>query len=93
MKPYNGIYEYKIIDQLRILQDDKTIHKATQYISSTWIVKLTRVGKSRKVRTEDYRLTIGAPNYAERQYIKKLQKAGEPFPVKKIHVKYYPKKR
>jgi len=38
-------------------------------------------------------LTIGRPNYAEREFIKLCKKAGEPFPVKKMQLKFYPKKK
>jgi hypothetical protein len=37
--------------------------------------------------------TIGKPNYEEREFIKKCKKAGEPFPVKKIQVKFYNKSK
>jgi hypothetical protein len=33
-------------------------------------------------------LTIGAPNYAARQFIKRCKQAGEPFPVKKLRFTY-----
>jgi hypothetical protein len=34
--------------------------------------------------------TIGIPNYL-REFIRKCKKAGEPFPVKKIQLKFLPK--
>lgn len=35
-------------------------------------------------------VTVGAPNYAGREFIKACKKAGETFPVKKIQLKYLP---
>jgi hypothetical protein len=57
-------------------------------------IRITRRLKprARATRTE-FVLTIGKPNHSERKYIKMLQKAGEPFPVKKFRLKFYPKKR
>lgn len=57
-------------------------------------VKLTRRFKydGRNSR-HDFVLTIGAPNYREREFIKQCQKAGEPFPVRKVQLKFYPVKK
>jgi hypothetical protein len=37
-------------------------------------------------------LTIGKPNFEAREFIKLCKKAKEPFPVKKIQLKFPPKK-
>ena len=37
-------------------------------------------------------LTIGRPNFRWRKFIKDCQKAGEPFPVKKVQLTFYPKR-
>jgi hypothetical protein len=36
------------------------------------------------LRNAEITLTLGAPNYLERAFIKKCHRAGEPFPVKKL---------
>jgi len=73
---------------------DSGAKKATQYISPTEVAKATRRGKARKSdRTVEMVFTIGKPNYEEREFIKKCKKAGEPFPVKKIQVKFYNKSK
>jgi hypothetical protein len=73
---------------------DSGAKKATQYISPTEVAKATRRGKARKSdRTVEMVFTIGKPNFEEREFIKKCKKAGEPFPVKKIQVKFYNKSR
>lgn len=63
-------------------------HTAIKYVSPKEVVKATRrlsLGRIRKNETNvDVVLTAGRPNYAAREFIKKLVKAGEPFPVKKI---------
>lgn len=72
--------------------------KATKYISPKLIVRAvrTRCGKklSRKGENISVTLTIGKPNFEEREFIQLLQKSKEPFPIKKVQVKFYtaPKK-
>jgi hypothetical protein len=65
--------------------------KATKYISEKLTVKATRklYGKKRLPSRKAYEivLTAGKPNHEERAFIKKLGKAGEPFPVKKVQLK------
>lgn len=65
---------------------DKTVKTATKYVSPNMTIKATRRQQSRKAI--EVVVTIGKPNYAERQFIKACKKAGEPFPVKKIQLKY-----
>lgn len=66
--------------------------KATKYFSENLTLKATRrlcKGKIRKQgRTTEILFTIGKPNYAEREFIRKCKKSGEPFPVKKIQIKF-----
>ena len=38
-------------------------------------------------------LTCGKPNFAERAFVKKAVKAGEPFPVRKVQLKFPPQRR
>ena len=66
--------------------------KATKYISPKLVIKASRKRFNGRVdkrnRIAEILFTIGAPNYAEREYIKKLKKAKEPFPVKKVQLKF-----
>ena len=63
--------------------------KATKYISETYTVKGTRKHEPRKgERITVMTVTVGRPNYAERAFIAKCKKAGEPFPVKKVQLKF-----
>lgn len=63
--------------------------KATKYLSERDVVKATYQGKRRKNDPSVTILfTVGRPNYAERKFIKSAKKAGEPFPVKRLHLKF-----
>lgn len=62
--------------------------KATKYLSPTLVIKATLRGKrDRRNSADTVLVTVGSPNYLERQFIKNCKKAGEPFPVKKIQLK------
>lgn len=70
------------------------IRRATVYLSPTCTVKVSnvrRVGKRDKYVT--LAVTYGVPNYEERIFIKACKKAGESFPVKRVQMKLWPKKR
>lgn len=82
---------YKAV--VEIIINDGSVKKAVKYVNSKLIVRATRRGKSKKGQNIDLVLTIGKPNYLEREYIKLLQEAKEPFPVKKVQLKFYPKKK
>lgn len=67
---------------------------ATKYLTPKSVVRATWQfkPKTRNMR-EEMRVTYGAPNYLETTFIKKLIAAGEPFPVKKVQFKPWPKSR
>jgi len=70
--------------------------KATKYLSDKAIVRATRKLFNKKITKRgsvDIILTMGRPKYTERKYIKACNKAGEPFPVKKVQLKFPPKLR
>ena len=77
---------------------DQAAHTATKYLSERLIVRATQPmfgpkGKRRVLKSGNLLVvvTVGKPNFSEREFIKKCKKAGEPFPVKKIQFKF-PKK-
>ena len=82
----------KVIDWL--LNNDHII-KATYYGSENLIIRAVRKTykaysrKPRKTRNLEISLTIGKPNYAEREFIKLCKKSGEKLPLKKIQLKFY----
>ena len=66
----------------------------TKYISPKLVVRATwRHKPSRKHTREEMVLTYGAPNYLETAFVKMAVKAGEPFPIKKVQLKLWPKKK
>ncbi len=68
--------------------------KATMYVDRDMTVKATRQRKpDKRDRTETLIITYGKPNYAEREFIKACKRAGEPLPVRKIQLKFWPEVR
>jgi hypothetical protein len=67
--------------------------KATKYLSPKDVVKATRFGKPTRGKTMTFFVTIGRPNYAERAFIKTAKRAGERFPVKRVQLKFDPKRK
>ena len=73
------------------LQNAPGDKKATVYIARDYVVKATRKDKlDRRNKSETFVVTMGRPNYLERKFIKLCEKAGEPFPVKKVVLKPWP---
>jgi len=99
MTPMLGSTVAQVVDAL--LATDAW--KATKFLSDKSIVRATRkmYGKDtprgrridKRDRSVDISLVIGKPNYLEREFIKKCRKAGEPIPVKRVQLKYPPKRR
>ncbi len=72
------------------LLSNTTLVSATKYLSPTLRIRATaQVYRSAGDRHSDtIAVTIGKPNYAEGEFIKKLKQAGEPFPVRKVQLKW-----
>lgn len=65
--------------------------RATKYLAHNQVVRATkRTFKFAKEPRENVEvlLTLGRPNYVEREFVKACKKAGEPFPVKKVQLKF-----
>ena len=62
--------------------DEKTVVKATYRFKP-------KGGNNR----EELVVTFGAPDYRTAQFIKRCKQAGEPFPVKKVQLRFWPKKK
>lgn len=70
------------------------LKRATLYLDDNTTVKATRPLKyDGRNRAETLVVTVGAPNYAERKFIKLCRRAGEPLPVRKLQLKWWPKAR
>lgn len=76
---------------------DNDAYQTTKYLAPNQVMRATRRVWKRKIDRRDRRVemvvTIGIPNYREREFIKVLKKADEPFPVKKIQIRFMPKPR
>lgn len=70
-------------------------HCATKYVSPKHVVKVTQrlLGGKPSLKNLDFVVTIGRPNYADSKFIKQCIKAGEPFPVKKLRLKFPGKRK
>jgi hypothetical protein len=68
-------------------------HRATRYVSPDFTVKATRPHRPDK-RSNRVTLVVsfGRPNFAERLFIRRCEKAGEPFPVRKIQLHHFTKR-
>ena len=70
---------------INLVLSDSSVKKASYIISPVLTITGTRRCKTRKNdRTVEMVLTIGKPNFANRQFIKLAKASGEPFPIKKI---------
>ena len=69
--------------------------KAVKYLAPNHIVRATRKTFRGKIYQGNIEiiLTIGHPNYIERDFVRDCKKAGEPFPVKKIQFKLQTSKK
>ena len=74
---------------------DDRLKSATKYITPKAVIRVSRrVYKShRKTDPIELLISFTKPNYKEREFIKLCKKAKEPFPVKKLQVKYIPIKK
>ena len=70
--------------------------QAVKYVSVNETIQATRIrygGWVRRRAPIEIRVTVGRPNYLARRFIKACRRAGEPFPVKRIQLRYPVKKR
>lgn len=67
--------------------------KGTLYLSPKEVVRVTRkLYRGRKhwdAERPEFLVTVGRPNYLERDRVKELKQAGEAFPVRKVQFKYH----
>lgn len=70
------------------------MRRATVFLAENFTVKATRRFKhSRRARYQNFVLSYGVPNFAERRFIRDCRKAGVPFPVKKVQLRAWPRQR
>lgn len=81
---------------VNIIINNLEIVRTTKYLSPSLIVRGVRRTWGHKPSTRgniQITLTIGKPNYAEREFIKLCKKAKEPFPVKNTQLKFWKPKK
>ena len=67
---------------------------ATVYLSATQRVTATNLHKpDRRNRNTTIAVTYGQLNWRGREFVKMCRKAGEPLPVRKVQLRWWPKKR
>jgi hypothetical protein len=69
------------------------VRKGTKYLSPTLVVKATMRKSTRNTPKQEILVTIGGPNYREREFIKAARQAGEPFPISQVQVRPWPRQR
>lgn len=79
---------------LRQMVRDTDLRRATIFVGPDTTVKVSRQRRhDRRFKAETFLVTIGPPNFVERRFIKACQAAEEPFPVKKVQIKYWPARK
>lgn len=69
------------------------LKRATVFLDEKTTIKCTRQRKlDKRERADTVILTIGKPNYREKEFIVKCRECGEPFPVKKIKLEWMKKR-
>lgn len=69
---------------------EQRARRATKYLSEKFVITATRRHKpDGRANRVEVLVTIGAPNYAGREFVKACKKAGEKFPVKKVQLKFW----
>ncbi len=86
-KPYQEVFREIIRSEVK---------KATKYIGQELIIRVTKKTFDNNANNKgnmQITMTIGKPNYQEREFIKKCLIVNEPFPVKKVQVKLFNNKK
>lgn len=82
-----------VVRMLNHMHIDRNVRKVTAFNDPKRTLVLTRRNRpARRSTRTDYNLTIGVPNFDNRARIKVLQRAGEPFPVVRLRLDYFPKR-
>jgi hypothetical protein len=94
----NQLYDPREISDVVDTLLGSNARTATKYISEKLTIRASLKSFGGKLppkncRSLDIALTIGAPNYEAREFIKMCKKAGEKFPIKKIQLKFFPEKK
>lgn len=81
---------------VRVLLDTPVARVGTSILSPTRVVRAARRRDKRgKFAAGNIKvvLTIGRPNYRTRRFIRQAQRAGEPFPIRRVQLELLPASR
>lgn len=70
--------------------------RTTKYLSDKFVISAQRKTYNNRLlpnQNAEIILKMGKPNYAERDFIRRCKKAGEPFPIKRVQIKEFPIKK
>lgn len=86
------VKDYEVVRKLfATIADDRRLYRVTAFVNPKHTLKITRARKvDLREKNETYIMTLGHPNYAEREFIKQAIAAGEPFPIKKVKLQFWP---
>ena len=77
-----------------LLRQMPQVRRATAYLTPRLTVKATRQHRhDGRSHMETYVVTAGQPNYRERTFVRWLRRAERSYPVRRIQITYWPKKR
>jgi len=87
--------EFEYLNQILGYLSSGLIKKATKFIDKNKVMRVVLHKDTFDKRNKIFKviLTVGKPNYMERDFIKDCVKANEPFPVKQIQIKAYKAKK
>ena len=78
----------------RAILANRDLRKVLKFLSPRLVVKATRRRKPvGHIHSETILVTFGAPNFAERDFIKRATHAGVKFPIHRLQSKPFPIKR
>lgn len=70
--------------------------RAVKYLSDTKVVRVTQILYNKTPRSwgnQQFTVTLGKPNYKEREFIRLCKIAKEVFPVRKIQLQFPPQRK
>lgn len=78
---------------IQTLMENQTAHTATMILTPSYTIRVHRTvyhGKNKKPmfakHVGEFRVTLGKPNAAAREFILKCQRVGERFPISRIQL-------
>lgn len=91
-----GDYEYamrKLGEAVGDVVTGRNVRRATAFISPTFTMKASAQRRQdKRAKSATVLVTVGAPNFSERRFIRACQKSGVVFPVTGIQWKLWPKR-